>query len=248
MRILITGGSSGIGEAAAKKLLEKGHEVIVFDLDEPDLDVEFYQGDVRDEQRVAEVADKEEFDVLVNSAGFYELGAVEDMESEIFEKVFETNVFGPANFIRHSLPMLREHDGRIVNISSVAGKLSMPFYGAYCGSKHALESVSDSLRRESGVEVVIVEPGVVETGFNRRAREALEKYIPESDHSEKYREIIDGGGLDGVPPEKAAETVVKAATDTGPKGRYKVPLRARFLAWMSLLPAFLKDRIFEKIY
>lgn len=170
MRVLVTGGSNGIGRATTQRLLERGIEVIVFDKEKPNYDVEFYEGDVRDEDRVREVINQEELDALVNCAGFYEMGSIEDMDKETVEKIFDTNVHGCLNFIRHSMPMLREKNGRIVNITSVAGRVFLPFFGAYCGSKHAMESISDSLRVESDVEVVVVEPGIVETGFNERAR------------------------------------------------------------------------------
>ncbi len=246
MKVLITGGSSGIGGATARKLQEEGHEAVVFDKKEPDFDINFYQGDVRDEERVEEVVKEVEFDVLVNCAGFYELGSIEDMDKETAEKIFDTNVHGYLNFIRHSMPKLREKNGRIVNITSVAGKVSIPFFGVYCGSKHAMETISDSLRREQDeVEVVIVEPGVVETGFNRRARNALEKYIPNSFYSSQYRDILEEGGLDGIEAEKAGRKITKAATTETIRRRYQVPFRAKLIAWLSLLPAFVKDRVFN---
>jgi NAD(P)-dependent dehydrogenase (short-subunit alcohol dehydrogenase family) len=244
MKVLVTGGSSGIGKAAAQKLLEEGHDVIVFDQNKPEYDVKFYQGDVRDEARVKEVVGEEEFDTLINCAGFYELGSIEDMKREVTEKIFDTNVHGYLNFIRHSMPMLRERNGRIVNISSVAGRISIPFFGAYCGSKHAVESISDSLRREQDeVEVVIVEPGVIETGFNERAREALQKYLPESWYSEEYENILDEDGLNGVDAEEAGEKVYEAAVSRHPKRRYHVPFRAKLAVIASFLPDAVKDKI-----
>ena len=248
MKVLITGGGSGIGKATAQKLQEKGHEAIIFDREQPDYKVDFYQGDVRDEERVREVIEKADFDVLVNCAGFYELGSIEDMEKETAEKIFDTNVHGYLNFIRHSMPMLREKNGRIVNITSVAGRVSMPFFGTYCGSKHAMESISDSLRKEQDeVEVTMVEPGVIETGFNERARKALEKYIPESFYSEEYEDMLEEGGMDGIDADQAAETVVKAVTADRVKRRYQVPMRAKFIVLVSMLPDAIKDRIFEKM-
>ena len=248
MKVLITGGSNGIGKATAQKLHEKGYEVIVFDKEQPDYKVDFYHGDIRDEERVKEVVEKAEFDVLVNCAGFYELGSIEDMEKETAEKIFDTNVHGYLNFIRHSMPMLREKNGRIVNITSLAGRVSMPFFGAYCGSKHAMESITDSLRREQDkVEVTMVEPGVIETGFNERARKALEKYIPESFYSEKYEEMLREESMDGIGAEEAAETVVDAFTDKRVKRRYQVPMRAKLIVLVSMLPHAVKDRIFEKV-
>ncbi|MBC5792943.1 MAG: SDR family NAD(P)-dependent oxidoreductase [Nanohaloarchaea archaeon] len=247
MKVLVTGGSNGIGKATSQRLIEKDHEVTVFDKEEPDYEVDFYQGDVRDENRVKEVVESVEFEVLVNCAGFYELGSIEDMERETIDKIFNTNVHGYLNFIRHSMPMLRQKNGRIVNISSVAGRVSMPFYGAYCGSKHAVESISHSLRRESEVEVVLVEPGVIKTGFNERARKALEKYLPDSHYANEYEEILDNEVLESIGAEKVGEKVARAVTTGRPKRRYQVPLRAKFITWISFLPQRVKDRIFEKV-
>lgn len=247
MKVLITGGSSGIGRATAKILLEKSHDVYVFDKDEPDFEpTKFFEGDVRDEDFVENVLEDLEFDILVNCAGFYELGSLEDMSSEVAEKIFDTNVHGYLNFIRHSMPILRERNGRVVNVSSVAGRVSMPYFGAYCSSKHAVESLSDSLRRESDVEVVVVEPGVVETGFNEGARNALEKYIPDSFYSSDYEEILDRGGLDGIESKDAGKAVVRAVTSDRPDRRIQVPLRAKLFVWLSMAPHFLKDKLFEK--
>jgi NAD(P)-dependent dehydrogenase (short-subunit alcohol dehydrogenase family) len=247
MKVLITGSSNGIGKATAQKLQEKGHEAIVFDRKQPNYKVDFYHGDVRDEERIREVVEKADFDVMVNCAGFYELGSIEDMERETAEKIFDTNVHGYLNFIRHSMPMLRENNGRIVNITSVAGRVSMPFFGAYCGSKHAMESISDSLRKEQDkVEVTMVEPGVIETGFNERARKALEKYLTDSFYSEEYEEILEEGGLEGIDAEEAAETVVRSVTEKRPKRRYQTPTRAKFIVLASVLPHAIKDKIFEK--
>jgi hypothetical protein len=97
------------------------------------------------------------------------------------------------------------------------------------------------------VEVAIVEPGVIETGFNERARKALEKYVPDSFYSEEYEKILEEGGLDGIDADQAAATVVKAVTDSRVKRRYQVPARAKFIVLVSLLPHAVKDRIFEKV-
>ena len=111
-----------------------------------------------------------------------------------------------------------------------------------------MESISDSIRREQDeVEVTIVEPGVVETGFNRRARAALEKYIPGSFYSKKYENMLEEGGMDGISADQASETVFKAVVDENPKRRYQVPFKAKLITWVSLLPHPVKDRIFEKV-
>lgn len=252
MRILITGAASGIGKATTEKLLAKDHEIIAFDIDEEALEklpdeAITYHGDVYDEERVSEVIGKEEFEVLVNCAGYYELGSIEDMDAETVESHFNTNVFGTLNTIRNALPQLRENKGRVVNVSSVAGRISMPFYGTYSATKYSVEAISDALRLEANpfdVDVVVVEPGPINTGFNQRARQKLEKYLPNSVYSERYQEVLDNGGRAEVGPEKAANTVVKAIESTNPKNRYTVTWEA----WLApKLKRFLPSKVWSYI-
>lgn len=251
MKVFITGAASGIGRAVVKKLLEHGHEVVAFDIDGAALDrlpdeVTTYHGDVYDEDRVKEVLEWEEFDVLLNCAAYYELGAIEDVSSEDVEAHFDVNVFGLLNVTRHALPMLRERSGRVVNLSSVAGRVSAPYFGIYSATKHAVEAISDSLRMEMkpfDVDVVVIEPGPVETGFNDRARQKLSKYLPDTVYRYDYEDILDGDGLEGVSPEKAAEKVVKAIEAPNPKSRYKVGLEAKLAPKLQVLPQWIQDRI-----
>lgn len=252
MRILVTGAASGIGKATIEKLLDKDHELIAFDIDEDSLDklpeeVDKYHGDVYDEDRAKEVIDQEEFDVLVNCAGYYELGSIEDMKSETVESHFHTNVFGTLNMIRNSSSMLREKKGKVVNISSVAGRVSMPFYGTYCATKHSIEAISDALRYEMqpfDVDVVIVEPGPIDTGFNERARNKLEKYLPDSVYSDRYSDVLESGGRAEVGAQKAAKTVVKAIESSNPKNRYTVTWEAYLLP---KIKRFFPSRIWDYI-
>jgi len=216
-------------------------------LDELSEEVTKYHGDVYDEERVKQVVEQEEFDVLVNCAGYYELGSIEDMDSDTVESHFKTNVFGTLNMIRNSSPMLRKKEGRIVNISSVAGRVSMPFYGPYCATKYSLEALSDALRYELAsfdVDVVIVEPGPINTGFNKRAREKLEKYLPDSVYASRYNKVLEKGGRAEVGAEKAAKTVVKAIETSDPKRRYTVTWEAWLLP---KLKRYLPSRIWEYI-
>ncbi|MDY6776581.1 MAG: SDR family oxidoreductase [Candidatus Nanohaloarchaea archaeon] len=251
MRVLVTGGANGIGRAAAEELLEEGHNVKVYDRDAEALQelpegMEGYVGDVRDGERVEEVMGEAEFDVLVNDAGYQAMGAVEDMPVEEARKHFETNVLGTWNVTREALPTLREREGRIVNVSSLAGRVAAPFLAAYCSSKHAVEGFSDSLRRElmgTGVDVVVVEPGPVRTGFNEDGRSRLEEYLPESFYSEVYRRIL-RKPVTGVSPERAGKVVARAATETRPRTRYTVTWQA----WLApklqkLVPTRLMDVI-----
>lgn len=252
MKIFITGIASGIGKETALKLKAEGHEVKGMDIDEEALkelpdDIEIYHGDVYDEERVEYILEKEEFDVLINSGAYYELGSLEDMSSETVESIFKPNVFGTLNLIRQAMPMLRERNGRVVNMSSVVGKVTLPYYGVYSATKHSIEALSDSLRMEvsdKGVDVVVVEPGAFKTGFNQTARDALMKYVPDSIYAEDYENILDDSMINGGDPEKAAETVAKAATEKNPDTRYRV---GKGSSAFPKLKALVPDRIYDKI-
>lgn len=256
MKVLVTGAASGIGRATVEKLLGKGHDVVALDIDgealeELSTDMEKYQADVYDENRVSNIVESLELDAVVNSAGYYERGAVEDVDLETAESIFRANYFGATNVIKAALPVLREREGRIVNVSSVAGRVSMPFFGHYCGSKHALEAMTDSLRMElhgTGVDVILVEPGAIETGFNERARKKVAKYMPESFYTERYQEMLEGDGMKGVGPERPAAKIVAALETSRPKRRYQSPLRAKLLVALNkVLPARLQELVLRNI-
>jgi len=251
MRVFITGAANGIGKAAALQLLDCDHEVIAYDIDAAGLDdlpdeITTYEGDVYDEERVKDVFEQETFDVLVNDAGYQARGTVEDQAAETVEKHFETNLFGMMHCIRHALPMLRERDGRIINISSMAGKVTGPTWGAYAASKHAVEAMSDILRMElleTDVDVVIVEPGGVKTGFNERGRDFMQRYLPESFYADMYETMLEGK-MGGVDPERAGFVVRWAAESNHLKARYTVTWQARLYPFLKqLFPTWLWDRL-----
>lgn len=251
MNVLLTGAASGIGRATVEQLLERGHGVVAVDIDEAGLDelperVDTFHANVADEGRIREVVAEAEFEIVVNCAGYYELGSVEDVDSTTVEQQFRTNVFGPLNVIRHAMPQLRRKRGRIINVSSLVGRVSLPFFGVYSATKHSVEAVSDALRVEAeshGVDVVIVEPGPVATGFNERARRSLRKYLPDSAHVETYGELLDSDGMRGVDPERVARTIVTAVEARQPRNRYAVTLRARLAPKLkAITPERLWDR------
>lgn len=249
MRVFITGAAHGIGKATAEKLVERGHKVIAYDINKENLEdlpdqVKTYHGDVYDQERMEEVVKKEIFEVLINCAGFQEQGAVEDMPLEKFETHMDVNFLGTVNAVKTALPMIREREGRIINVSSIAGKATIPFLGAYSASKHAVEGFTDSLRMEladSEVEVVLVEPGPIKTGFNEDGRDALENHIPESEFSDKYKEKL-AGEVKGANPRKAANKLVKAVETSRPKTRYTVTMTAWIVAKFK---PFIPTRVFD---
>lgn len=190
--VLITGANSGIGLATALELAAAGWQVhgsvrseekaqVVHEAAEQrGVSVQTVLLDVDDERSCADgVAEVERrtggLTALVNNAGFAQSGAVEDVPDELVRRQLETNLVAPARLARLVLPGMRaRRSGRIVNVSSVAGRLSTPLMGWYCASKHALEAVTDALRIEvaaDGVRVTLVEPGMFGTDVWSAAKE-----------------------------------------------------------------------------
>lgn len=254
MHILVTGGANGIGKQTAELLQEKDHEVTVFDRDKEALEqmeCETVEGDAADEKAIKQFVEEYDFDAIVNSIGYYEQGAIEDMNDETARKIFDDTFFGTLNFCRHSAEKLRENNGVILNIASVAGRVSFPFYGIYCASKHALEAATHAFRMEnldSELDIVLVEPGIIDTGFNKTARQAVEKYIPDSRYSDIYEEKLDGRDRKGAKPEEVAQVIVKALESENPEPRYKVTNEA-FLGpfFQKIMPLKFWDKIVRKL-
>jgi NAD(P)-dependent dehydrogenase (short-subunit alcohol dehydrogenase family) len=254
LRVLVTGGASGIGRATVRRLRARGHDVVVLDSDAAALerlpdDVATHVCDVTDDEavreRVAAVA-ADGIDALVPCAGVYELGAVEDVPAATVERQFDVNVFGVLSVVRAALPALRESGGRIVTVASVLGRVTLPYHGVYGATKHAIEALSDALRVElepHGVRVAIVEPGPVRTGFNERAKAGLDRY-DETPYAATYRDVRTGFDPGGVAPERVADTVVTAVEAADPKARYPVTWQARLLPLLrTLLPTWAFDRL-----
>lgn len=247
MEILITGGAHGIGLAAAQELAAD-HEVIIVDRDadrieEIEEEFETHCIDVYDRDAVEEEFGDRELDVLVNCAGYQRRGAVEDIEGEVLEEHLRTNVVGPVTMVQVCLPGLRERGGRIVNVTSVAGKVTGPTWGPYSGSKHALEAISDALRQElDEVTVNVVEPGAYRTGFNEEGRDHLAQLPDDSPHHEMYERLLDRE-MRGGDPEDAGRRLARIA-ENGRLPRYTFPLHARLLVRLRWL---LPDRIWDAL-
>lgn len=268
--ILITGASAGIGRAAAILLASKGHRVIgagrnvaaLAALAEQsgnllplELDVSDGGGVIAAVDRVADLLDGAPLDVLVNNAGFACVGPLELLDDAALEAQYQTNVLGVLRVTRAFLPAMRERgEGRIINVSSVAGHVALPFFGPYASSKHALEALSDALRvelRPFGVDVVLVEPGPVKTGFGAGERAQLEAF---AEASEAYREPLQAIlrfhrelHARGVDPVRAAGTLVTVCEADYPRARYVVPARYRlFIALRRWLPTALGDWLLRR--
>ena len=271
--VLITGCSSGIGRATALEFLDEDWIVYATARNPADVQTlgerercEIATLDVTDQGDVERVVDRivdeqGRIDCLVNNAGYGQMGPVEDVPTDRVHRQFDVNVYGPHRLIRAVLPHMRDQeDGTIVNLSSVAGRVSFPGGGVYSGSKFALEAMSDALRAEVDeydVDVVLVEPGPVDTGFQERAMDSIdgdaddEPAAPEGvDRSDAYgdlyslledREALGGSGPGTVPPERVAAEIVNAASATRPAARYPVGPVARVGVLGRFLPDSLRD-------
>jgi NAD(P)-dependent dehydrogenase (short-subunit alcohol dehydrogenase family) len=259
--VLITGCSTGIGRATAEHLAGKGWTVYatarrpesVADLEEKGCKT--LALDVTDEASMsAAVAAVEQAEgavgVLVNNAGYSQSGAVEDVPLDVVRRQFETNVFGLVRMCQLALPgMRRQGWGKIVNVSSMGGKLVFPGGGFYHATKFAVEAISDALRfevRGFGVDVAIIEPGLIRTSFGDTAAHGVGEATSDDGPYAEFNaavaketaEVYDGPlSRLGGGPETVARAIEKAITRRRPKIRYAVTPSARMvLMTRRLLP------------
>ncbi|PSQ42524.1 hypothetical protein BRD17_08485 [Halobacteriales archaeon SW_7_68_16] len=262
--VLITGCSSGIGRATAEAFVDEGWRVYATARDTDDIEdladagCETAPLDVTDPADVLAVRERivdetGRVDCLVNNAGYGQLGAIEDVPTERVERQFAVNVCGPHRLNRAIAPVMRRRNtGTIVTVSSATGFISPPANGVYAGSKWAVEGMHDSLRRELsefGVDVVLIEPGSVSTGFDERARSELDGVEPSGAY-ESFYELRDdyhtiGGAFVTVTAADVADRIVNAATCSAPSARYPVGPVAKLAALGRHLPARLQDRAID---
>ena len=258
---LVTGASAGIGRATVERLLEEGYHVYAAarrvermrDLE--DLGAVALEMDVtREEDVVAGVeridAERGGVDVLVNNAGFGLYGAVEDIPLDDARYQFEVNLFGAARLTQLVLPRMRERGaGKIVNISSVGGKIYTPLGSWYYATKHALEGWSDALRWELkhfGIDVIIVEPGLIRTEFGDVMRGPMLEYSGDSAYGGIVKRLTERTPSHnrGSPPSVIADTVLKAVRARRPRTRYASGQYARLAL---LLGRLTSDRMYDRI-
>lgn len=267
--IVVTGASTGIGAATAKEFARRGFHVLAGVRREADADALRGTGiepcilDITVESDVAAIADRVLADplgrplrALINNAGVAINAPVETLPIAQWRRQFEVNLFGHIAMTQALMPALLSNAGTVVNISSIGGKVVLPTYGAYAGSKFAMEAVSDALRREVaalGIKVVVVEPGAVKTEIAERgvatARELQASMT--ADQLERYGELnaaVTAQALSfnevGVPAEHAARVIAKAATATRPRTRYTVGRDAAILVRVN---RFVSDRLLDRI-
>jgi len=242
---IVTGSSSGIGFETSLALAREGYFTYATMRDttksnkikeiaqKENLKINVLELDVDDEKSVksaiAQILDqKQRIDVLVNNAGWGLWGCVEDVSVDEFKEQFETNFFSIIRLIQEVAPAMRKQgSGTIVNISSVVGRIGFPASPAYISSKFALEGLSESLRFEFapfGVDVIIIEPGVIKTDFMKNMKMAKKSEL-DTVYKDITTKVVSGVKMMvemGTLPEEVANTIVKAIKDKKPLPRYVV--------------------------
>ncbi|MBK5570787.1 oxidoreductase [Ensifer sp. SSB1] len=261
---LVTGASSGMGKVIAKQLIKDGLTVIVAARRVEQMDDLRALGahpvslDVADEasrkSAVAEIT--QQFggvDVLVNNAGFGLYGSVEDVPLSEARYQFDVNLFGAAALIQDLVPYMREkRAGKIINITSMGGKIYTPLGAWYHASKHALEGLSDCLRLELqqfGIEIVVVEPGVIQTAFANVMEGPMMKFSGNTAYGAMAKNVskattdsYEHGG--GSSPQVIADVVSKAVKARKPKTRYAA---GKFANMMINIRKWFGDRAFDRM-
>lgn len=268
--VLVTGASSGIGEACAVHLAHKGFRVYAAARRVELLrNLEGLAGG-RITPLALDVTDKDSIDAalarinedgvslfgLINNAGIIAMGPVETLPLDEWHRQYETNVFGLVQMTQAVLPAMRTvGKGRIVNIGSIAGRVASPFQGAYASSKHAVEGISDSLRREVapfGIQVSLVRPGFINTPFGEHGRQALEPHTQDGEPYAEQAKAFMAWRAKGHPnapgPMIVAEAVHDALTANKPRAYYAAPAKSYIpLAMRHFLPTPLTDRIMARV-
>lgn len=273
--VLVTGATAGIGRETALHLARLGHRVfatgrkaevlaeLASEAGEQKLSLETLPLDVLDgdsiaaaHQTVADRTDGYGVDMLVNNAGFGYVAPVELISGEDMRVQFATNVFGLVEVTQAFLPQMRARGaGKVVNVSSMVGRIVFPMQGIYCATKHAVEALTDALRmevRSFGIHVSLVEPGMIRSNFEATVTSTVEKYRGQD---AAYDAAIDAfceaaaSGYKKAPgPACIAKTVARILRKRRPAARYVSPRYNIVLIWlMNLLPTCIKDFVARKV-
>ena len=270
--IVVTGASTGMGAATAKELARRGFHVLAGvrrDANADTLRAEGIEGlephilDITVDSDVTAIADRVARDplrrplrALINNAGIAINAPVETLPLTEWRRQFEVNLFGHIAMTQALLPSLLSSSGTVVNISSIGGKFALPTYGAYAGSKFALEAVSDALRREvsdAGIKVVVVEPGAVKTEMAARGIATAQGLKADMTATQlaRYGDLAAAVAAQarsftdtGVSAEHAAKVIAKAATASHPRTRYTIGRDAEILVRVTRV---VSDRVLDRI-
>jgi NADP-dependent 3-hydroxy acid dehydrogenase YdfG len=265
--VLITGCSSGIGHATAARLAERGWKVYAT-ARRPEtlaelaaLGCETLALDVTDEGSMQAAVDavsqaQGAVGVLINNAGYSQSGAVETVPMDQARRQFETNVFGLLRLTQLVLPGMRaQRWGKVVNISSMGGRLTFPGGGLYHATKYSVEAISDALRfevRGFGVDVIVIEPGLIITNFGEVASASVTDAANGGDYADfnrKVAELTEGAYKGpmaklGAGPEAVAKTIERAISTRHPRARYRVTASAKLMIGQRRL---MPDRVWDRV-
>lgn len=258
--ILVTGASAGLGKDAALQLLREGHVVygaarrVANMQDIVEAGGKIIKMDVTREADIVAgvtqiIKEQGKIDVLVNNAGIAVFGPVEDISMEDARRQFDVNLFGLSRLTNEVLPHMRERrSGKIINISSMAGKIYFPFAGWYVASKHALEGLSDCLRcdlQQFGIKVVIIEPGVVESEITDIAMAGVKERMKGSPYEKAIKEFFfSEDPTQGSHPKVVSDMISRVVKSANPKRRYVGGAMAGPLLFMRNA---LGDGLFDKM-
>jgi len=269
--VLITGVSSGIGNITAQKFLNEGYRVfgsvrhikdakkLIAEYNDRFIPLVF---DVRNEKEIEEARKLVEtylgkegsLHCLINNAGMSVNGPMAYIPIEELKKQFDINVHGLVCVTQVFLPLLGFNNsrakGKIINISSAAGKVTRPFMAPYAASKHAVEAISDGFRRELmdfGIDVIVLEPGPIQSDIWNKARETENKYqnTPFKEQYSNLNVAIDGMEKIAIPTEKLATLIVKIANREKNKARYLIAPK-KWLFWLAI--HIIPDRYLDKMF
>jgi NAD(P)-dependent dehydrogenase (short-subunit alcohol dehydrogenase family) len=273
--VLITGGTDGLGKAATLLLARRGYAVYAAGRSASKRDelnrvaheerllihtIEMNVADSASVQIGVELVMEKGsgIDILINNAGVGYMGVIEELRLDDFRKQFEVNFFGVLRVTQAVLPHMRQRRrGRILMMSSAAGLVAPPTYGAYSGSKFALEGLSDALRLEMysfGVDVILIEPGYITTNFLKTAQELAQPYYERansSPYSKIYAGTVAGSNrgraMSKTTPEDCAKVILEAIESPHPQARYPVTSMAKQISLgKRILPDTLLDSVMRK--
>jgi short-subunit dehydrogenase len=273
--VLVTGATAGIGRFLALDLARRGHTVfasgrsekalaeLVAEGAEKGLALKSVQLDVTSRESIAAAAASVRaqtgghgVDILVNNAGYGQAGPMMELDEAALRAQFETNVFGLMAVTRAFVPaMIERGRGWVLNVSSVGGRITFPFFGAYHASKYAVEAMSDAMRTElrgQGVHVVLVEPGPITSKFSERAFGSLPSAVGGSPYASSYeratgiRTVSDRSSFG---PEYVGTAVQRAIGSRWPRARYMAPwFLAVPFAFLPFVPTRLLDALFRRVF
>lgn len=272
--VLITGATAGIGRTTALHLAKLGHHVIATGrkpaelaklraeasaqlasadkrggkLDTLELDVTSPPSIAAAVYAAEQLTGGRGIDVLVNNAGFGVLGPTSELSDADMRRQYETNVFGLMNVTRAFLPkMIERRAGRIINVSSVGGRITLPYFGVYNSTKYAVESLSDALRyelRAFGIDVAMIEPGVIRTNFEATAATNLQQLTgsPYAAALARYDQMSKSADRFASEPIVIAKAIARAVSARRPAARYVAPLSTNLVI---LLGRILPTRVWD---